>query len=63
MGIPIEQSFHEMTDHRLDEQEFAELLQRFRRAYKLYEEQSLTAFPHINEVLNTLQRLITVCFI
>lgn len=53
MGIPIEQSFHEMTDHSLDEKQFAELLQRFRHAYKIFEEQTITAFLHIDEVLNS----------
>lgn len=56
MGIPIERSFHEMTNNRLDEEQFTELLQRFRNAYKIYEEQTITAFPHIHEVLNLLRQ-------
>jgi phosphoglycolate phosphatase len=55
MGIPIEQSFHEMTNHTLDDEQFTELLQRFRQAYKSFEEQTITAFPQIDEVLNTLR--------
>lgn len=55
MGIPIEQSFHEMTKHTLGEEQFAVLLQRFRQAYKMFEEQTITAFPHINKVLNALR--------
>ncbi|SOC42619.1 HAD family hydrolase [Ureibacillus acetophenoni] len=54
MGIPIEQSFHEMTNHTLNDESFSELLQRFRQAYKTFEEQTITAFPQIDEVLKTL---------
>lgn len=56
MGIPIEQSFHEMTNHTLDDNQFTKLLQRFRLAYKTFEEQTITAFPQIDEVLNTLRK-------
>lgn len=54
MGIPIEQSFHEMTKHTLDDHQFNELLHCFRQAYKIYEEQTITAFQQIDEVLNAL---------
>ena len=56
MGIPIEQSFHEMTNHTLKDEQFTQLLQLFRQAYKDFEEQTITAFPHIDEVLSTLQQ-------
>lgn len=53
MGIPIEQSFHEITNNTLDDAQFTELLRCFRQAYKSYEEQTITTFPHISEVLKT----------
>ncbi len=56
MGIPIEQSFHEMTNHTLADDQFTKLLQLFRQAYQTFEEQTITAFPHLNEVLNTLRK-------
>lgn len=56
MGIPIEQSFHEMTNHTLDDVQFTKLLQLFRRAYKTLEEQTITAFPHVDEVLDALHK-------
>ncbi|BDH61632.1 HAD family hydrolase [Lysinibacillus sp. PLM2] len=56
MGIPIEQSFHEMTNHTLDDDQFTKLLQLFRQAYKTFEEQTITAFPHIDEVISTLRK-------
>ncbi|WP_245975405.1 HAD family hydrolase [Oceanobacillus chungangensis] len=55
MGIPIEKSFHEMTNHILDDTQFTELLSCFRQAYKRYEEKTITSFPHISEVLKTFQ--------
>lgn len=55
MGIPIEQSFHEMTNHTLNDEQFTLLLQRFRQAYKTFEEQTITAFPQIDKVLETLR--------
>lgn len=54
MGIPIEQSFQEMTNHTLNDEQFSVLLNRFRQAYKTFEEQTITAFPQIDEVLKTL---------
>lgn len=51
MGVPIEQSFHEMTSHQLDDTQFTELLNCFRQAYKRYEEQAITTFPKMEEVL------------
>lgn len=54
MGIPIEQSFHEMTNHTLDDVQFTKLIQLFRQAYKTLEEQTITAFPHVDEVLDAL---------
>ena len=56
MGIPIEQSFHEMTNHTLNDEQFTQLLQRFREAYKEFEEQTITAFPYIDEVLHTFKQ-------
>lgn len=56
MGIPIEQSFHEMSNHSLSEEQFSLLLQRFRQAYKQLEEKTLTAFPQIDEILRKLQQ-------
>lgn len=56
MGIPIEKSFHEMTNHTLNDEQFTQLLQLFRQAYKDFEEQTITAFPHLDDVLRTLQQ-------
>lgn len=56
MGIPIEQSFHEMTNHMLNEEQFKQLVHHFRKAYKEFEEQTISAFPHIDKVLNTLKQ-------
>ena len=56
MGIPIEQSFHKMTNRTLKDDQFAELLQLFRKLYQTYEEQTITAFPHIAEVLSTFRK-------
>lgn len=53
MGIPIEKSFHEMSNHKLNDEQFTELLNCFRRFYKIYEEQLITSFPHIKEVLRS----------
>lgn len=57
MGIPIEQSFQELSNHQLNEEQFTKLLSEFRAAYKDFEEQTLTVFPQIHEVLQTLQSL------
>lgn len=56
MGIPIEQSFHDMTNHTLNDEQFAKLLQLFRLSYKTLEEQTISAFPHLNEVLSTFHK-------
>lgn len=56
MGIPIEQSFHEMTNQTLNEEQFKQLLHNFRQAYKQFEEQTISAFPSIDEVLNKLKQ-------
>lgn len=56
MGIPIEQSFQEMTDHTLNDEQFTHLLHLFRQAYKEFEEQTITLFPDIDDVLETLQQ-------
>ena len=55
MGIPIEQSFQELTNHSLTDEQFSNLLKQFRKAYKELEEQTITAFPHIANVLQQLQ--------
>lgn len=57
MGIPIEQSFQELSNHQLNEEQFTKLLSEFRAAYKKIEEQTLTVFPQIHEVLQNLQSL------
>lgn len=56
MGIPIEQSFHEMTNHTLNEEQFKQLLNNFRQAYRQFEEQTISAFPTIDEVLSSLKQ-------
>ncbi len=51
MGIPIEKSFHEMSERALSENEFAQLLQSFRAFYKTYENENLKIFPGTKEML------------
>lgn len=63
MGIPIEQSFHEMTNHTLNDEQFTQLLQLFRQAYKDFEEQTITAFPQIDELLNTFHKYDLLLFV
>lgn len=63
MGIPIEKSFHEMTNHTLNDEQFAKLLQSFRQAYKELEEQTITAFTHIDEVLKTFKERGVLLFV
>ena len=54
-GIPIEKSFKKMAaDHIFKEEEFEALLSAFREYYKVYEQENLTLFPHIKEVLQNL---------
>lgn len=55
MGIPIEQSFQELSNHQLNEEQFSKLLTVFREAYKQFEAQTLTVFPYIPEVLTILK--------
>ncbi|MCM3477870.1 HAD family hydrolase [Caldifermentibacillus hisashii] len=55
MGIPIEVSFKEMTDYKFTEESFESLLQIFREKYKAFENDTLTVFPNVPEVLNNLK--------
>ena len=63
MGIPIEKSFHEMTNYTLNDEQFTKLLQSFRQAYKELEEQTITAFTHIDEVLKTFKECGLLLFV
>lgn len=54
MGIPIEISFREMTDHVFTDESFNRLLQIFREHYRASENDTLTTFPGIPEVLQKL---------
>ncbi len=57
-GIPIEESFKKMSvNHEFKANEFEELLASFRSYYKKYEQENLTLFPKIKEVLQTLDDL------
>lgn len=56
MGIPIEQSFQKMSNHTLNDEQFKKLLKLFRQAYKTFEEQTITAFPQIKEVVSMLHK-------
>lgn len=55
MGIPIEVSFKEMAQKELALEEFEELLNKFRTAYKDLEHDTLVVFPGIPELLQLLQ--------
>lgn len=54
MGIPIEVSFKEMAEIEFTDASFEELLSTFRKAYKELENEKLTVFTHIPEVLQKL---------
>lgn len=54
MGIPIEQSFKEMSKRELNPDEFDNLLTAFRAFYKQYEEKYLRVFPGTKEMLSSL---------
>ena len=54
MGIPIEISFMEMASEPLDATTFETLLTTFRSYYKQFEQGSLTLFPDVVNVLQTL---------
>ena len=54
MGIPIEVSFKKMAEIEFAEASFEELLVTFRKAYKEFENESLTVFTGIPEVLEKL---------
>ncbi len=57
-GIPIEESFKKMTPgYTFKEEEFEALLVAFREHYKVYEQENLTLFPKIKEVLQELKSL------
>lgn len=62
MGIPIEQSFHEMTTTALSTKDLQALVTSFRAYYKQFENESLTLFPNITDVLATLQKQQALCF-
>ena len=63
MGIPIEQSFHEMASTVLSEEALTALLTSFRRYYKQYEDETLILFPRMKEVLEVLQKRQINCFV
>lgn len=54
MGVPIEVSFKEIAEFELQDAMFEELLTSFRRAYKELENDTLSTFPNIPEVLQSL---------
>lgn len=54
MGIPIEQSFQEMSGYQLDDETFSRLLAQFRLSYQRFEVETLTAFFEIDVVLREL---------
>lgn len=54
MGIPIEVSFKEMADIEFTDAPFEKLLVTFRKAYKELENETLTVFTGIPEVLQKL---------
>lgn len=56
-GIPIEESFKKMApDYRFKKGEIEALLTAFRQYYKEYEQENLTLFPKIKEVLMALRQ-------
>lgn len=63
MGIPIEKSFHEMSNEPLSEERFEQLLTYFRAEYKRLEPANIQLFPHIAELLKELQKRKIVCFV
>ncbi|MGE7090390.1 HAD family hydrolase [Lysinibacillus sp. NPDC048646] len=63
MGIPIEQSFKEMASIQLEESLFEELLAIFRREYKKFENESLSLFPKMMDVLEELNKQGKQCFV
>lgn len=63
MGIPIEQSFQEMTTTALSTEDLQTLITSFRAYYKQFENESLTLFPNITDVLATLQKQQALCFV
>ena len=63
MGIPIEQSFQEMTTTALSSEDLQALITSFRAYYKQFENESLTLFPNITDVLATLQKQQALCFV
>lgn len=63
MGIPIEKSFREMATVELTEQVFQTLLKTFRDFYKQFEEEALTLFPNIKDMLHVLTERGVTCFV
>lgn len=63
MGIPIEKSFHAMSNRPLSEQQFQQLLDVFRSEYKQIEATTLSVFPHIPELLSKLKQQDILCFV
>lgn len=57
MGIPIEKSFKEMSETILSEEDFEKLLILFREQYRLLENDTLTVFPSIPQILHTLKQM------
>lgn len=54
MGVPIEVSFKEIANIELQDTMFENLLTSFRQAYKELENDTLSVFPNIPEVLQSL---------
>ncbi|MBQ0138001.1 MAG: HAD family hydrolase [Kurthia sp.] len=63
MGIPIEESFHAMSDRPLSDDEFQQLLTQFRSDYKQIELTALRVFPAIPDLLHALQQRNIACFV
>lgn len=63
MGVPIEKSFPLMINEIIDSTMLEELLVAFRVIYQKIEQDTLRIFPHIEEVLQTLQNQKKRCFV
>lgn len=63
MGIPIEQSFLDMSEETLDDNTLAELITTFRDFYKNNERSTLQVFPYFPGVLDALHGKEIKCFV